>query len=133
MARHPDSRLSPTALLALFAGIFSAACFFFFPGVAGMAAAVLGIIALSEIKRSEGRLHGEGVAIAVFHIEGAGMNLTGGIEAGDFGAVLSGGPGAVTVEGVTAGRFGQVNESEATLCIVATLIVLLHEEFAVTV
>lgn len=75
MARHPDSRLSPTALLALLAGIFSAACFIFFPGIAGMAAAVLGIIALSEIKRSEGRLHGEGVAIAgivlgVLHLGG---------------------------------------------------------------
>lgn len=80
MARHPDSRLSPTALLALFAGIFSAVCFFLFMGIAGMAAIVLGIVALSEIKRSEGRLHGDGVAIAgialgVLHLGGLAIGL----------------------------------------------------------
>ena len=80
MARHPDSRLSPTALLALLAGIFSAVCFFFFMGIAGMAAVVLGIVALSEIKRSEGRLHGEGAAIGgivlgVLHLGGLVIGL----------------------------------------------------------
>jgi hypothetical protein len=80
MARHPDSRLSPTALLALFAGIFSAVCFFLFMGIAGLAAIVLGIVALSEIKRSEGRLHGEGAAIAgivlgVLHVGGLAIGL----------------------------------------------------------
>ncbi len=63
MAQYPDSRLSPTALLALVAGIFSTVCFFVFMGVAGIAAVVLGFVALSEIKRSEGRLHGDGAAI----------------------------------------------------------------------
>jgi hypothetical protein len=63
MAHHPDSRLSPTAVLALVAGIFSTVCFFVFMGVAGIAAVVLGFVALSEIKRSEGRLHGDGAAI----------------------------------------------------------------------
>ena len=63
MAHHPDSRLSPTALLALVAGIFSTICFVVFTGVAGIAAIVLGFVALSEIKRSEGRLHGDGAAI----------------------------------------------------------------------
>ena len=63
MAHNPDSRLSPTAVLALVAGIFSFICFFVFMGVAGIAAVVLGFVALSEIKRSEGRLHGDGAAI----------------------------------------------------------------------
>lgn len=80
MPRHPDSRMSPTALLALFVGIFSAVCFFFFMGIAGMAAVVLGIVALSEIRRSEGRLHGDGAAIAgialgVLHLGGLAIGL----------------------------------------------------------
>jgi hypothetical protein len=64
MERHPDSRLSPTALLALVVGLFSIACFFVFPLIAGATGVVLGFVALSEIRRSEGRLHGDGVAIA---------------------------------------------------------------------
>jgi hypothetical protein len=76
MAHHPDSRLSPTALFALIVGIFSVPCFFVFPGVSGLTALVLGFIAFSEIKRSEGRLHGTGVAAAgmvlgVLHLGGA--------------------------------------------------------------
>jgi hypothetical protein len=75
MAHHPDSRLSPTALLALVVGIFSVPCFFVFMGVAGLTAIALGFVALSEIKRSEGRLHGEGVAVGgivlgILHIGG---------------------------------------------------------------
>ena len=64
MERHPDSRLSPTALLALVVGLFSMVCFFVFPGIAGVTGIVLGFVAISEIRRSEGRLHGDGVAIA---------------------------------------------------------------------
>ena len=80
MAHHPDSRLSPTALLALVVGIFSAVCFFFFVGIAGVTAIVLGFVALSEIKRSEGRLHGNGPAIAgivlgVLHVGGLVIGL----------------------------------------------------------
>jgi hypothetical protein len=62
-------------LLALVVGIFSTICFFVFVGIAGVTAIVLGFVALSEIKRSEGRLHGDGAAIAgivlgVLHIGG---------------------------------------------------------------
>jgi hypothetical protein len=76
MVHHPDSRLSPTALFALIVGIFSVPCFFVFPGVSGLAAITLGLVALSEIKRSEGRLHGGGAAIGgvllgVLHLGGA--------------------------------------------------------------
>ncbi|HEX6765376.1 MAG TPA: DUF4190 domain-containing protein [Polyangiaceae bacterium] len=80
MTHHPDSRLSPTAMLALVVGIFSAVCFFVFMGIAGLAAVVLGFVALNEIKRSEGRLHGDGVAIAgivlgVLHLGGLVIGL----------------------------------------------------------
>jgi hypothetical protein len=64
MVHHPDSRLSPTALSALVVGIFSIPCFFVFPGVAGLAAIALGAVAISEIKRADGRLHGFGTAAA---------------------------------------------------------------------
>jgi hypothetical protein len=80
MAHHPDSRLSPTALLALVVGIFSTICFFVFVGIAGVTAIVLGFVALSEIKRSEGRLHGDGTAIAgivlgVLHVGGLAIGV----------------------------------------------------------
>ncbi|HTQ02652.1 MAG TPA: DUF4190 domain-containing protein [Polyangiaceae bacterium] len=60
--RSPDSRLNATALLALLVGIFGTVCFFW--GIGGIGAVVLGLVALSEIKRSEGRQHGQGFAIA---------------------------------------------------------------------
>ncbi len=60
--RSPDSRLNATALLALLVGIFGTVCFFW--GIGGIGAIVLGLVALSEIKRSEGRQHGHGLAIA---------------------------------------------------------------------
>jgi hypothetical protein len=60
--RSPDSRLNATALLALLVGIFGTVCFFW--GIGGIGAVVLGLVALSEIKRSEGRQHGQGLAIA---------------------------------------------------------------------
>jgi hypothetical protein len=76
MAHHPDSRLSPTALFALIVGIFSIPCFFVFPGVSGLCAIALAVVALSEIKRAEGRLHGAAVAVSglvlgVVHLGGA--------------------------------------------------------------
>jgi hypothetical protein len=76
MTPHPDSRLSPTALLSLAVGMFSALCFVFFPGISGITAIALGFVALSEIKRSEGRLHGLGAAIVgitlgFLHVGGA--------------------------------------------------------------
>ena len=76
MTPHPDSRLSPTALLSLAVGMFSALCFVFFPGISGITAIALGFVALSEIKRSEGRLHGMGAAIVgitlgFLHVGGA--------------------------------------------------------------
>jgi hypothetical protein len=60
--RSPDSRLNATALLALLIGIFGTVCFFW--GIGGIGAVVLGLVALSEIKRSEGRQHGQGLAVA---------------------------------------------------------------------
>lgn len=60
--RSPDSRLNATALLALLVGIFGTVCFFW--GIGGIGAVVLGLVALSEIKRSEGRQHGQGLAVA---------------------------------------------------------------------
>lgn len=60
--RSPDSRLNATALLALLVGIFGTVCFFW--GIGGIGAIVLGLVALSEIKRSEGRQHGQGLAVA---------------------------------------------------------------------
>ncbi len=62
MSRHPDSRLNATALLSLLVGIFGTLCFFW--GIAGVAAVVLGAVAYREIKRSEGREHGAGLAIS---------------------------------------------------------------------
>ncbi len=62
MPRSPDSRLNATALLALLVGIFGTVCFFW--GIGGIGAIVLGLVAMSEIKRSEGRQHGQGLAIA---------------------------------------------------------------------
>jgi Domain of unknown function (DUF4190) len=61
-SRSPDSRLNATALLALLVGIFGTVCFFW--GIAGIGAVVLGLVALSEIRRSEGRQHGAGLATA---------------------------------------------------------------------
>jgi hypothetical protein len=80
MAHHPDSRLSPTALFALVVGIFSIPCFFVFPGVSGLCAIALAIVALSEIRRSEGRLHGAAVAVSglvlgLVHLGGAAVML----------------------------------------------------------
>ncbi|HEX6274728.1 MAG TPA: DUF4190 domain-containing protein [Polyangiaceae bacterium] len=77
---HPDSRLSPTALFALVVGIFSIPCFFVFPGVSGLCAIALAIVALSEIRRSEGRMHGTGVALSglvlgLLHLGGAAVML----------------------------------------------------------
>ena len=60
--RAPDSRLNATALLALLVGIFGTICLFW--GIAGIGAIVLGFVAVHEIKRSEGRQHGRGLAIA---------------------------------------------------------------------
>jgi hypothetical protein len=60
--RSPDSRLNATALLALLVGIFGTICLFW--GIAGVGAIVLGVVAVHEIKRSEGRQHGQGLAIA---------------------------------------------------------------------
>jgi len=62
MQRLPDSRLNATALLALLVGLFGTICFFW--GIAGIGAIVLGVVAYSEIRRSEGRQHGQGLAIA---------------------------------------------------------------------
>jgi hypothetical protein len=62
MQRAPDSRLNATALLALLVGIFGTLCLFW--GIAGIGAVVLGVVAVNEIKRSEGRQHGQGLAIA---------------------------------------------------------------------
>jgi hypothetical protein len=59
--RAPDSRLNATALLALLVGIFGTICLFW--GIAGIGAIVLGFVAVHEIKRSEGRQHGRGLAI----------------------------------------------------------------------
>jgi hypothetical protein len=50
-------------MLALIAGIFSTVCFFVIPGVTGLAAIVLGFVAISEVKRSDGRFHGDGAAV----------------------------------------------------------------------
>jgi len=61
-SRSPDSRLNATALLALLVGVFGTVCFFW--GIGGIGAIVLGLVALSEIKRSEGRQHGQGLAVA---------------------------------------------------------------------
>jgi hypothetical protein len=63
MERHPDSRLNATATLAFLAGLFGALCPMFW-GTGGVGAIVLGAAAHSEIKRSEGRQHGTGMAIA---------------------------------------------------------------------
>lgn len=60
--QHPDSRLNATALLSLLVGIFGTLCFFW--GIAGIGSIVLGMVGHSEIKRSEGRQHGSGLAIA---------------------------------------------------------------------
>jgi hypothetical protein len=63
MERHPDSRLNATATLAFLAGLFGAMCPMFW-GTGGIGAIVLGAAAHAEIKRSEGRQHGTGMAIA---------------------------------------------------------------------
>jgi hypothetical protein len=62
MQRQPDSRLNATALLSLLVGIFGTVCFFW--GIAGIGAIVLGLVANAEIRRSEGKQHGQGLAIA---------------------------------------------------------------------
>jgi hypothetical protein len=63
MERHPDSRLNATATLAFLTGLFGSLCPMFW-GTGGVGAIVLGAAAHSEIKRSEGRQHGTGMAIA---------------------------------------------------------------------
>jgi hypothetical protein len=63
MERHPDSRLNATATLAFLAGIFGTMCPMFW-GTGGVGAIVLGAAAHAEIKRSEGRQHGTGMAVA---------------------------------------------------------------------
>lgn len=63
MERNPDSKLNVAALLALVVGIFGSLCIFFW-GTGGVGAIVLGAAAHGEIKRSEGRQHGSGFAIA---------------------------------------------------------------------
>jgi hypothetical protein len=63
MERHPDSRLNATATLAFLAGIFGTMCPMFW-GTGGVGAIVLGAAAHAEIKRSQGRQHGTGMAIA---------------------------------------------------------------------
>jgi hypothetical protein len=63
MERHPDSRLNATATLAFLTGLFGALCPMFW-GTGGVGAIVLGAAAHAEIKRSEGRQHGTGMAIA---------------------------------------------------------------------
>jgi hypothetical protein len=60
--RSPDSRLNATALLALLVAIFGTMCLFW--GIAGIGAIVLGVVAMNEIRRSEGRQHGQGFAVA---------------------------------------------------------------------
>jgi hypothetical protein len=62
MSRPLDSRLNATALLSLLVGIFGTICFFW--GIAGIGAIVLGVVANGEIKRSEGKQHGQGLAVA---------------------------------------------------------------------
>jgi len=62
MQRQPDSRLNATALLSLLVGIFGTVCFFW--GIAGIGAIILGAVANTEIRRSEGKQHGRGLAIA---------------------------------------------------------------------
>ncbi len=57
------SRLNPAALLSLLVGLFSFVCFFFW-GLGGIGAILLGISARGEIQRSEGQQHGKGVANA---------------------------------------------------------------------
>lgn len=63
MERHPDSRLNATATLAFLTGLFGSLCPMFW-GTGGVGAIVLGAAAHAEIKRSEGRQHGTGMAIA---------------------------------------------------------------------
>jgi hypothetical protein len=55
------SRLNAAALLSLLLGLFSFVCFFFW-GLGGIGAILLGIAARGEIQRSEGQQHGKGVA-----------------------------------------------------------------------
>jgi hypothetical protein len=62
MTPEPTSRLNATALLSVVVGVFGTICFFW--GIAGIGAIVLGVVANPEIKRSEGRQHGQGLAIA---------------------------------------------------------------------
>ena len=62
MSRPLDSRLNATALLSILVGVFGTICFFW--GIAGVGAIVLGIVANGEIKRSEGKQHGQGLAVA---------------------------------------------------------------------
>jgi hypothetical protein len=62
MTPEPSSRLNATALLSVVVGVFGTVCFFW--GIAGIGAVVLGLVAHGEIKRSEGRQHGQGLAIA---------------------------------------------------------------------
>lgn len=62
MTPEPTSRLNATALLSVVVGVFGTVCLFW--GIAGIGAIVLGVVASSEIKRSEGKQHGQGLAIA---------------------------------------------------------------------
>lgn len=61
MTPEPRSRLNATALLSVVVSVFGTLCFFW--GVAGIGAIILGIVANGEIKRSEGKQHGQGLAI----------------------------------------------------------------------
>jgi len=63
MERNQESTLNVAALLALIVGIFGSFCPFFW-GTGGVGAIVLGAAAHGEIKRSEGRQHGSGFAVA---------------------------------------------------------------------
>src|ERR1044071_5803041 len=62
MTPEPTSRLNATALLSVVVGVFGTVCFFW--GIAGVGAIILGVVANAEIKRSEGKQHGQGLAVA---------------------------------------------------------------------
>ncbi len=58
---HGPTKLNASAVLSLLAGLFGFVCFWGFGGLLGI---VLGLVARSEIDRSEGREHGRGIATA---------------------------------------------------------------------
>ncbi len=59
--QNGQTRLNATALLSLVASLFGFVCFWGFGGLLGI---VLGLVARSEVERSEGREHGRGLATA---------------------------------------------------------------------